>query len=270
LESKIAPKGTKLSTLHRDKEQEIVDVKGSTSAPPKVILCAGVKSSGSTWLYNVVTAVLKQQHKHGVMAFYADGLAMMPPGTERARILVIKSHEPSYALIYLKRLTRGALFVTLREPRDVIASVVQRFGHSFEGALIETERQAAHTVELVEREKNHLFRYESGFTEKSASIDRVARILGVRLSITARERIRRSLTRDEVRKKIGALTKRGKFGAKADPDNFDPTTQWHPGHVGDGRVGKFATVLSKKQQSEILAKTRVYRKRFGYLPARKR
>jgi hypothetical protein len=244
--------------------------RSTANPPPRAILCAGVKSSGSTWLYNVVIAILKERYKVGVMAFYADNFAMIPPGTERARFLVIKSHEPSRALVYLMRLTRGVMFVTLREPRDVIGSLLQRFGHSFEGALKETERQAARTVELVRQEKTHRFRYESGFTEKSASIDKIAKVLGVRLNVAARERIRRSLTRDAVKKKIVTLKKRGKFGARANADSFDPSTQWHPGHVGDGRVGKHAEVLSKKQQAEVLARTPVYRQQFGYLRMRKR
>jgi hypothetical protein len=253
--------------------REVASVKRShsTSIPtPRVILCAGVKSSGSTWLYNVVIAILKQRYKTGVTAFYADNFAMIPPGTERARFLVIKSHEPSRALVYLMRLTRGVMFVTLREPRDVIASLLQRFGHSYAGALKETERQAARTVELVRQEKTHRFRYESGFTELSKTIDRIAKILGVRLSQAARERIYRSLTRDVVKKRIGTLEKKGKFGAKPNADSFDLGTHWHPGHVGDGRVGKHTSVLSRKQQAEVLAKTLGYRKQFGYLRMRKR
>ena len=244
--------------------------RSTRTAPPRVILCAGVKSSGSTWLYNVVIAVLKQRRRSGVMAFYADNFAMIPPGTERARFLVIKCHEPSRALVYLMRLTRGTMFVTLREPRDVIASLLQRFGHSYEGALRETMRHAAHLAELVRQEKNHRFRYESSFTDRSASIDRIARILGVRLSAAARERIFRSLTRDAVRKKIGVLERKGKFGKKPNADSFDPDTHWHPGHVGDGSIGKHAAVLTKKQQTEVLAATREYRRQFGYLLMRKR
>lgn len=244
--------------------------RSKTGVPPRVVLCAGVKSSGSTWLFNVVIAILKQQYKRGVIAFYADNFAMIPPGTERARFLVIKSHEPSKALVYLTRLTHGVMFVTLREPRDVIASLLQRFGHSFEGALTETERQAVRTVELVEQENVRLFRYESGFTEKSASIDRIAKALGVRLSAAACERIRRTLTRDQIKKKIGDLKKKGKFGARPNADSFDPGTQWHPGHVGDGSIGKYKKTLTQAQQKRVLAATRDYRKRFGYLPARKR
>jgi hypothetical protein len=183
---------------------------------------------------------------------------------------VIKSHEPSQALVYLMRLTRGTIFVTLREPRDAIASLIQRFGHTYQGALAETERQAARTVELARQERARIFRFESGFTEKSASIDRIANALGVPLSASARERIRRALTRDAVKKKISVLARKGRFGAKPNADSFDHATQWHPGHVGDGSVEKYRKVLTAAEQKCVLAATRDYCKSFGYLPARKR
>ena len=73
-----------------------------------------------------------------------------------------------------------------------------------------------------------------------------------------------------MKKKIDDLKKKGKFGAKPNADSFDPNTHWHPGHIGNGRVGKHAAVLSKKQQAQVLAKTREYCSRFGYLRMRKR
>src|SRR5580765_9067645 len=129
---------------------------------PRVILCVGLKSSGSTWLYNVVIQLLKLKMRRGVKAFYADNLAMFPPDTERARILVIKAHEPSRALVYLMRLTRGCMFLSVREPRDAIASLLQRFGHAFEGALRETARQSVRIAELAHGEDTITYRYERG------------------------------------------------------------------------------------------------------------
>ena len=244
--------------------------KAITGPAPRVILCVGLKSSGSTWLYNVVIQLLRTKTRSGVTPFYADNLAMFPPGTERARILVVKSHEPSRALVYLMRLTRGCVFLSVREPRDAIASLLQRFGHAFEGALKETARQSARIVELAASEDMITYRYERGFYDRSQTIGEIAAALGIRINTAMRERIFRSLTREAVREKIDNLEKRGTFGKKPNADSFDPWTHWHPGHVGDGRVGKHTTVLSRKQQAEVLAKTLGYRKQFGYLRMRKR
>ena len=237
---------------------------------PRVILCVGLKSSGSTWLYNVVIQLLRAKMRGGTKAFYADNLAMFPPDTERARILVIKAHEPSKAIVYLMRLTRGCIFLSVREPRDAIASLIQRFGHAFEGALRETARQSVRIAELAHQEDPITYRYENGFYDRSETIGEVAAALGIRTNKAVRERIFRSLTRSAVKKKIDELRKNGKFGVKPNADSFDPATHWHPGHVGDGRVGKHTSVLSKKQQAQVLARTREYCSRFGYLRMRKR
>lgn len=238
--------------------------------PPRVILCVGLKSSGSTWLYNVVLQLLRAKMRDGVTAFYADNFVMFPADTERARILVIKAHEPSKALVYLMRLTRGRMFLSVREPRDAIASLMQRFGHLFEGALRETARQSERIAELACEENTIIYRYEHGFYDRRETIGEIAVALGVRVNSATRERIFHSLTRGAVGKKISELKKKGKFGARPNADSFDPATHWHPGHVGDGRIGKHIAVLSKTQRTEVLAKTLRYRKQFGYLRTRKR
>lgn len=236
---------------------------------PRVILCVGLKSSGSTWLYNVVLQLLKEKYRSGVNAFYADNFAMFPPNTERARFLVIKAHEPSQGLVYLTRLTRGQMFLTLREPRDAIVSLMQRFDHKFEGALAETARQSRRIAEIDREEAMIAYRYEDGFFDRFETVEEIANAIGVKVGKAARERIYRALTRDSVRQKIGMLKKTGKFGKNPDANSFDSETQWHPGHVGDGRIGKFEAVLSPAQQKNVLTATQAYRKCFGYL-ARKR
>ncbi|HVU19391.1 MAG TPA: hypothetical protein VHE09_01585 [Rhizomicrobium sp.] len=237
--------------------------------PPKAVLCVGLKSSGSTWLYNVVIQLLTEKYGGGVCAFYADNFAMFPPGTEHARVLVIKAHEPSKSLVYLSRLTRGEVFLTLREPRDAIVSLMQRFEHGFDGALKETARHAARIAELDAEEDMITYRYEDGFFDRFETVGEIAGALGIKIGKAALMRIHRNLTRDEVRKTIGGLKKSGRFGKKPNADSFDPGTHWHPGHVGDGKIGKFAGLLSPAQQKKVLSVTPAYAKRFGYLSRKK-
>ncbi len=236
-------------------------------APPRVILCLGLKSSGSTWLYNVAIRILKEARlpRGAVAAFFADNSAMLPVGAEKAQILVIKSHEPSRSILFLTRFARGKVLVSVREPRDSVASLMQRFGHSFESSLRDVRVGAGHVVALSRERGAMILRYEDGFADDERTVDHVARFLGVRLSKAARTRIFRSLTREAVQKKIEKLHK-----GETDPNAFDFTTQWHPGHVGDGRVGKFKKVLTAAQQRKIELATKDYSKAFGYRRARKR
>ncbi len=237
---------------------------------PRVILCVGLKSSGSTWLYNVVIQLLKEKYRTGVTAFYADNFAMFPPDTERARVLVIKAHEPSKGLVYLTRVTRGYMFLTLREPRDAIASLMQRFEHDFDGALKEVTRHSARIVELDRDEAMTTYRYEDGFFDRFETIGEIATALGIKVAKAVQMRIYQGLTRDGVRQKIGKLQKTGKFGKKPDANSFDLETQWHPGHVGDGRVGKFKSVLTAAQQRKIETATTGLREALRLSVARKR
>lgn len=237
------------------------------TAAPRVVLCLGLKSSGSTWLYNVAIRILKEAEpgKGAVRAFFADNSAMIPDGAEKARILVIKSHEPSAAILFLTRFARGRVLVTVREPRDSVASLMQRFGHPFESALKDVREGGKHVMALARERRALVLRYEDGFPDKERTIDEVAAFLGVEISASLRKRIFRSLTREAVQKKIETL-----HAGETDPNAFDPTTQWHPGHVGDGRIGKFKSVLSAAQQRRIAAETKEYAKKFGYGRPRKK
>jgi hypothetical protein len=67
-----------------------------------------------------------------------------------------------------------------------------------------------------------------------------------------------------VKRKIDSLAKKGVFGAKAHPDRFDARTHWHPGHVGDRRIGKYAEILSPEMQQQVLCVTTDYCAKFGY------
>lgn len=228
---------------------------------PQVVLCIGLKSSGSTWLYNVAIRILKGE-KARVAAFYADNFRMIPRGADKAQVLVIKSHEPSDAILFLTRFARGKVLMSVREPRDSAASLMQRFGHGFDSALRDLKAESGHLVRLAKGAM--VLRYEDGFHEREETVGEVARFLGARLSPAARGRIFKALTPEAVRKTIKKL-----HGAKRDPDAFDRTTQWHPGHLGDGRIGKYKSVLTPAQQRRISAATRDYARAFGYLPRKK-
>ncbi len=240
----------------------------TANGPPRLFLCVGLKSSGSTWLYNVAIQIAEESlrgmrtPRGALKAFYADDETLFPEKAERARYLVVKSHLPSAALLWLTRLMHGRILVTVREPRDAMASLLQRFRHPFESSLKDVAEQAAKIADLSRTHETLCLRYEDGFYDKNETIGEIARFMGIALSGAARRRIHGTLTRDAVRAKIETLQRKGTFGA--DPDAFDPKTHWHPGHVGDGRIGKYAAVLSPQQQKQIVDATKDYRRLFGY------
>lgn len=235
-----------------------------------MVLCAGLKSSGSTWLYNAAIQLCEAKVRTArgvrprIFPFYAETVEQFPPGSERAGLLVVKTHIPSESLVYLTRFARGTVLLSVREPRDSVASLMQRFGHQFEPCVKELAAGAVRIVQLAHVARPLVLRYEDRFFERPQTVARLARRLGVTIARPAAERIFNALTAENVRKRIRGLTSRGVFGARPDPDRFDPRTHWHPGHIGDGKIGKYAEVLSPRMQGTVLEALHEYCLTFGY------
>lgn len=176
---------------------------------------------------------------------------------------MVKTHIPSPALLSLSRFVHGVVFVTVREPRDAIASLMLRFGHDFKPALREVAAGSLRMAALAQT-RSMVLRYENRFFDRSATLKGIAAYLGTRVPSSSLQRIHRALARDKVKAKIATLERRGVLGRKLDPDRFDPATHWHPGHVGDGLSEKYAGVLTAAQQRTALAATRQYCAAFGY------
>jgi hypothetical protein len=244
---------------------------GPKGKPPSLVLCAGLKSSGSTWLYNVAIRLAEAQRRASsekgmppIAAFYADSLDDFPGGAAKASILIVKTHIPAPSLQFLTAFARGRTLLSVREPRDAIASLMLRFHHEFELCLSDVSAGAQRMLELRKAAQPLVFRYEDRFYEDRAVLDSVAAQLDFSVSRAARSCIFRSLQVESVRKTIRTLAARGRFGPKPNPDSFHPKTHWHPGHVGDTRIGKHVEVLSAKQQQAVLMATRDYCLAFNY------
>ena len=244
---------------------------GKRTSESAVILCAGLKSSGSTWLYNAVVQLTENDrgyssapHKRGALPFYADSVCDFPAQAMKAATLIIKTHRPSTAVEFLTRYARGSVFISVREPRDAIASLMQRFNHRFEACLGEVAVNARRLVDLLENGGAKVFRYEERFYERPETLEWLRSSLSLRVPAQATRRIFRALTATNVEKSINALSTGGAFGRKPTPDSFDARTHWHPGHIGDRRIGKYRAVLTLDMQRRILAAMRDYCLAFGY------
>ena len=199
-----------------------------------------------------------------LLCFYADGLRGFPTGAEQASALVVKTHIPSPSLEFLTRFARGKVLITVREPRDAVASLMQRFDHRFASCLKEVAANAARMVDLFRNGDALVLRYEDRFYDWPETLDEIARHLHVKVPRSILRRTFVSLTAPSIQKRILSLSSRGAFGTAPTPDSFDPKTHWHPGHVGDRRIGKYAAVLTPKMQQAVLHAMRDYCAVFRY------
>lgn len=231
---------------------------------PRLVLCAGMKSSGSTWLFNVVAAVLRRARGAGIAQFYAEDIADFPAFGGDVRGCVVKTHIPSPALQDRARADGNAIVLSVREPRDAIASLMSRFDQPFDGAAVAVFDCARQLAALRQAAPALILGYEDRFYDRDATIERVADALGLPLAPGDARAIYDGLTREKVNEELADLARRGVFAPSLDPNAFDPVTHWHPRHVGDLKIRKYAEWLSLEQQARVLDATRAYCEAFGY------
>ncbi|HEY1613329.1 MAG TPA: hypothetical protein VGF97_06505 [Rhizomicrobium sp.] len=253
----------------------------ATDMNSHLILCAGAKSSASTWLFNVVAEIMRareaaemssyirpetpESHRGEIVRqFYADSPEVFPVFDSVSDLLVIQTQRPSSALCTYAIDMNAPIVMTIREPRDSIASLMKRFGYNFASAFRAVTEGDARVLQLFRRGRPLVLRFEDRFYEREATIAAVAGFLHVDLPAQLVHQIHSALTRDEVRRKIETLQESGAFGGAADRESHDPQTRWRPGHVGDITIGQHAEFLSHDEQLQVLQATAGYCAQFGY------
>jgi glycosyltransferase involved in cell wall biosynthesis len=228
------------------------------------LLCAGLYSSGSTWLFNLAVGMMKSGGGPPIAAVYADEYGADAAFFAEDAAVVFKSHRPGRS--FRDRLERGdlCLILTLREPRDAVASLMLRWNLDFEVALVRVRASAQALAGLAGHEPRLLLRYEEDFTGKDETLAAVARYLGIELPPEMHAALRAGLTQAAVRAQIAAWRNAGLLGLGAPDSEFEPATHWHLGHVGDGKIGKWPRVLSDAQARRVLRATRAFCEAFGY------
>jgi hypothetical protein len=199
-----------------------------------------------------------------VAQFYADRMADFPELVEMPDYLVVKTHTADALLRWLWRIAGGPLLITVREPRDAVASLMSRFGFPFDVALKNVGAAAACMVDLAALGASLVLRYEDRFFDREKTMVSLARCLGVKVSTPVARRIFGSLTRAAVAEKIDELTRQGVSGPDATSERFDPKTHWHPGHLGSGETGRYRQVLLPGQQAQVTLATQEFCRVFGY------
>ena len=262
-------------------QHENVSLAESVDPLPHGVLCAGTRSSASTWLYNVIAEILRHRGEAeansytradesrspvygNVRQFYADSPRGFSKYNPRADTLVVQTQQPSDALSALAAGSQFQVVMTIREPRDAVASLMKRFGFSFSGAFNAVAEGDARMVELFGRSAPLVLRFEDRFYEREVTIAAVAEYLGIDLPAMLVREIFNALTRESVVKKIESMRRSGILDDLMNPTRHDPQTRWRLGHVGEIAIGQHAEFRSREQQLVVLTATAEYCAEFGY------
>ncbi len=235
----------------------------NATGEPVLAITAGMHASASTWVFNVAREVVAEAvgGVHACHLLHPDDLAR--ERAQGARHIVAKTHGWD-SLAADARAWRARVIVSVRDPRDAIVSVMQRFGEPFDralGGIAQDCRAAAACAEAGFA----VLRYEDRFFEQPASVRLLARHLGLDVSEAAAERIFAAYTTDAVRAlAAGVADLPAARVAGHGAARFDRLTQITHGHIGDTRTGKWHDVLARDQQMLARMVLRPVLARFGY------
>ena len=225
----------------------------------KLIWCIGLYASASTWAFNVARLLhaVADPPVRVKTHFFADKVdlaALAEPVTH-----IVKTHEIDDVAGAEALSERAARFViTVRDPRDAVASLMTYHGHDFERALAHVDKAMRLCVRHAADPRAKVFYYESKFFENEKMPEILAAHVGVTLGGGMGAKIFKALRREEVESYIATLpTRPGVLQDRKSGDRLDPQTHWHTHHAGrTGQIGRWQSGLTPEQAQAVQARLR--------------
>jgi hypothetical protein len=210
-----------------------------------IYISLGIPSSASTWVYNILKAVLKKRQIF-FDSYLCETLGdMMKHDASPARAHVWKAHNLQPPLLQLISLSDVPFVISVRDPRDAVASLVGRFNaHPIDSAQ-QVMRSIASVFSAVGACPGALvFEYETGFPEKLETVRAIAGLMRLDLSDAELEDIRAEFSIDRVRDFTSRLEALPEDQLVRNGDDvMDADTHFHRVHVSDGAVGKWRNII---------------------------
>ena len=211
-----------------------------------VALVWGPPRSGTTWLFNVVQAILDAAEINH--ATWVSGQRPVIPDTYQS--LVVKSHQAELldVLLNLPSLSRVYPIVILRDAEPTLQSLI-RTQEADRAELIRwLENDLTSLQEALEVLPDAKVVREEWITRNQFSlVALIASYLGIDLPPVHLIEISQRFSKDQVRNQISGLTQLQ--GWNGDFDEFDVDSQWHANHIAPGG---YRGVLLSKHERELI------------------
>ena len=149
----------------------------------RLIVCAGVYRSGSTWAYNMVKLII-QATLPGVRigGCFAENIEeLAPSGSEHCDLVLLKTH-PQQSLLSLIEFLNPPVILSVRDPRDCVASWIQMLGEDFSVFQPRLMKSCLAALRLVGRDNTYTIRYEDGATARVRTVMDIATHLGLSIA----------------------------------------------------------------------------------------
>jgi hypothetical protein len=220
----------------------------------KTIWCIGLYASASTWLFNALRQTAAIAHKGNVKTHFFSGTGNFAGFDAPGALNIVKSHEIRDDATVAELARRSdKIFVTLRDPRDAVTSLMLYHGYNFTRALDYVNDAARLCVRFSADPRTLMMTYESEFFDESATMAKIAAHAGLNIPPAEATKIFNGLKREAVEKYIAGLPKMpGILQDRVSGDRLDPKTHWHTHHSGrSGEIGRWRRQLTPDQVSEV-------------------
>ena len=229
----------------------------------------GVYGSASTWVFNVLRELSIAHHgADRVHAIFSDSTQkVLTDPRARERHIVWKLHRADDSWLAFAALSRARVVLTLRDPRDAMVSIMQRFGVGLTAACAEI----VHTLQRVAEasaEGHPGLRYEDGFFSKPETVRALTHYFGWTVDDAEQARIFETYTADRVEQfgRVLDTLPASRVRRIGDWTCFDDVTQIHRKHIGDQRIGKWRQHFDAAEQAAINKRLAPYLRTFHYEP----
>jgi hypothetical protein len=233
--------------------------------------CLSMYSSASTWAFNLVQKLAGAvMPDHPVTAGFVD--SFLKDFDESGGILVAKTHAAAIADELARR--ASAIVITVRDPRDAVASQMVYSKTPFDRAVRITEESAIMCARFMTDARAIVLRFEDRFFDDPATVERVATIFDGALSDFDRQRTFAETRRDKIEEFIAGMHHTPTFREGFDTADgqqymYDEVTCWHKHHAGrKGETGLWRRELSVQQVSIIEERMERLMLELGYRPTR--
>jgi hypothetical protein len=222
--------------------------------------------SASTWVFNAARKVaLTLLPDRPILGPYVVSHADLPSLDDDTHPVIVKSHETDdAAAAELSRLAQ-AIWISIRDPRDCVTSLLRYHGLSFAAALAWVEKSAHFCARFTDDPRAILLRYEAGFVDDPATLDQMAASLGGVLPAVDRDRIFAETRRAAVDAFIAQLETLPTVVRPKPNALVDLVTQWHEHHANrTGEIGGWRDVLSPPEAAEVEQRMKDWMQAFHY------
>jgi hypothetical protein len=232
---------------------------------PKVIVVHGVYRSGSTWLFNAIQEVIRLTGREHAGKYSDQVDNEIETAIQTKPFFVLKCHHPSQNLLRMANEQQAIFFVTCRDPRDSISSMMNQFNTSFELAKHQIKQSCDAAILINLNNSPSILKYEESFVSKLDTIRAISDRLCITLTSNDCKKIFDSLHPQRIKALIQSYLIDDVFDGSGPLEQDHPVTHWHPNHIGDGLVGKYRRCLTRDQIAVSVRENYRFLVDFGYV-----